>query len=110
MQVMANLLSNAAKFSPRGGKVEISIARRKGNVRITVKDNGSGIPEDAQATIFERFTQADSSDQRAKGGTGLGLNIASAIVEKHGGTIGFTTEIGKGSTFYFDLKEIEIED
>lgn len=110
MQVMANLLSNAAKFSPRGGTVEISIARRNGNVRITVKDNGSGIPEDARATIFERFTQADSSDQRAKGGTGLGLNIAKAIVEKHGGTIGFSTEVGKGTTFYFDLKEIKAED
>lgn len=109
MQVMANLLSNAAKFSSSGGTVEISVARRNGNVRVAVKDNGSGIPEDARATIFERFTQADSSDQRAKGGTGLGLNIAKAIVEKHGGTIGFSTETGKGTTFYFDLEEAEAE-
>jgi signal transduction histidine kinase len=109
MQVMANLLSNAAKFSERGGKVEVSVSRHGENIRIAVKDYGCGIPEEARATIFDRFTQADSSDQRAKGGTGLGLNIAKAIVEGHGGTIGFTSEVGKGTTFYFDLKEVFVE-
>lgn len=109
MQVMANLLSNAVKFSPSGSEVEVIVSRHDGNIRVAVKDYGYGIPEEAQATIFDRFTQVDSSDQRTEGGTGLGLNIAKSIVEAHGGTIGFTSELGKGSTFYFDLKESEVE-
>ena len=108
MQVMANLMSNAAKFSPQGGKVHISLTRVGDNIRITVKDNGSGIPENARDTVFERFTQADSSDQRQKGGTGLGLAITKTIVERHDGTVAFTTEIGKGTTFYVDLPELLI--
>lgn len=107
MQVMANLLSNATKFSECGAKVEVSVLRHEGSIRVSVKDNGSGIPEEAQASIFDRFTQVDSSDQRLHGGTGLGLSIAKMIVEEHGGTIGFTTELGKGSVFYFDLPELE---
>lgn len=103
MQVMANLLSNAAKFSPAGSKVKISAARQSRNACICITDYGSGIPEAAQATIFERFTQADSSDQREKGGTGLGLSISKTIVEGHGGTIWFETEVGEGTTFHIEL-------
>jgi PAS domain S-box-containing protein len=102
-QALANLLSNAAKFSPRGDQVEISAEREDYVVRIAVADHGEGIPEEARATIFDRFTQADSSDTRRKGGTGLGLNITRSIVERHGGYISFDSEVGKGTTFYIDL-------
>ena len=106
MQVMANLLSNAAKFSEKGGEIRISLSQdpQKGTVRVSVKDNGCGIPEAAQATIFDRFTQADSSSQRKKGGSGLGLGIAKKIVELHGGTIGFVTQENRGTTFFFELE------
>ena len=105
MQVMANLLSNAAKFSPARSKVEISANRRNDNICISIKDYGSGIPKEAQATIFDRFTQADSSDQREKGGTGLGLSISKSIIEGHVGTIWFTSKVGEGTTFYFEIPE-----
>jgi PAS domain S-box-containing protein len=103
MQVMDNLLSNAAKFSLTGGKVEVSVERHNESARIIVKDYGSGIPEKAHLTIFDRFTQADSSDRRAKGGTGLGLNIAKTIVDEHDGTISFMSKLGEGTTVYVDL-------
>lgn len=103
MQVMANLLSNAAKFSPRGDCVEISLTSSDQWLRVSVSDNGPGIPEEFHEKIFERFSQADSSDTRQKGGTGLGLNITKSIVEIHGGTIDFETEPGKGTTFFFNL-------
>ena len=107
MQVFANLLSNAAKYSPDGEKVEISLARRTGAVRIEVTDKGSGVPEDFHDRLFEKFSQADSSDTRQKGGTGLGLSIAKAIMEKHGGTIGLDLEADQGTTFFFELPEKE---
>jgi signal transduction histidine kinase len=103
LQVMANLLSNAAKFSPAGGKVEVGAAMRGDGVRVKVRDHGAGIPADFQDKIFGKFSQADSSDTRRLGGTGLGLSITKAIVEKHGGTIGFETAPGAGTTFHFDL-------
>jgi len=104
MQVMANLLSNAAKFSPKKEVVEVSVAHLgESQLRISIADYGPGIPESFQSKLFERFTQSDSSDTRQKGGTGLGLSISKAIVEKHGGAIGFTTREGAGTTFYIDL-------
>jgi signal transduction histidine kinase len=103
MQVLSNLMSNAAKISPTGGKVELSVTRHDADVRIAVKDNGPGIPEEFRNTIFEKFTQYDSSDTRKIGGTGLGLSIAKAIVEYHGGAIDYTSEVGAGSTFFFTL-------
>lgn len=109
IQVMVNLLSNAAKFSHVGGKVEVSLARYESNLRVSVKDSGIGIPVAARATIFDRFTQVDSTDQRKKGGSGLGLGIAKMIVEAHGGHLGFASEMGEGTTFYFDLPELFID-
>ncbi len=103
MQVLSNLMSNAAKFSDKGADIEVSLSSADGKVRVAVKDSGAGIPEAAQATIFDKFTQADSSDQRKKGGTGLGLNIVKSMVEAHGGTIAFDSKEGVGTTFYFDL-------
>jgi signal transduction histidine kinase len=106
IQVLANLLSNAAKYSPSQGSVTVSLSRRSGMIRVAVTDTGPGIPEEFQGRIFQKFSQADSSDTRQKGGTGLGLNISKAIIEKHGGTIGFTTQKGAGTTFYFELPEL----
>jgi signal transduction histidine kinase len=106
IQVMANLLSNAAKFSLRGGQVEVTLARHDGSLRVSVKDYGCGIPESARATLFDQFTQVDSTDQRQKGGSGLGLGIAKMIVEAHGGQIDFTSSVDKGATFYFDIPEL----
>ena len=103
MQVMANLLSNAAKFSPRGARVEVRQARCQGVFRVSVTDPGPGIPKEFQARIFDRFAQADSSTSRQRGGTGLGLAICKMIIDKLGGNIGFISTPGVGTTFYFDL-------
>ncbi|UWR31882.1 PAS domain S-box protein (plasmid) [Sulfitobacter sp. W002] len=107
LQVMDNLVSNATKFSHKGGVVEISIEKAHSATRISVKDKGVGVPLEAQKKLFGRFVQADSTDTRAHGGTGLGLSIAKAIVEQHGGKMGFFSEPGKGSTFYFELPSEE---
>jgi PAS domain S-box-containing protein len=105
-QVVTNLLSNAAKFSPRGGVVEIAGTRASGGrVLISVTDHGRGISPEFQDRIFEKFAQADTSSTRQKGGTGLGLSISKAIVERHGGRIWFESEPGVTTTFFFDLPE-----
>ncbi len=103
MQVLANLLSNAAKFSPEGGTVEVRAYLRKGRVRYEIEDHGAGIPEEFRGRIFEKFSQADGADNRRREGTGLGLSIARNLVEEMGGSIGFETEEGKGTMFFFDL-------
>jgi signal transduction histidine kinase len=105
IQVIANLLSNATKFSHRDGQVDVFLARHNGNIRVSVQDYGRGIPESARASIFDNFTQVDSSDRRNRGGSGLGLSIAKKIVEAHDGHIDFISEVDKGTTFYFDLPE-----
>ena len=104
-QVLANLLSNAVKFSPPGGVVEIVVEDKDMRVRVSVIDRGAGIPDEFRDRIFERFTQADSSNRRRTGGTGLGLSISAAIVESHGGELDFESEVGKGPTFFFELKK-----
>jgi PAS domain S-box-containing protein len=103
LQVMTNLLSNAAKFSPEGGIVEISTEDAGANVRIAVHDRGSGIPEAFRSRIFGRFTQADSTATRQKGGSGLGLAICKRLVELMRGRIGFDDRPGGGTTFWFEL-------
>ena len=105
LQVMANLLSNAAKFSPPGEEVEVAVERLDGNLRVAVTDRGKGIPPELRPRLFEKFVQADASSTRQKGGTGLGLSISKAIVERHGGTIGFESEPGVATAFFFDLPE-----
>lgn len=103
LQVMNNLLSNAAKFSPVGGVVEIVSGLHKGMLRISIADHGVGIPESFQSQLFDKFTQATNYDINSRGGTGLGLSISKAIVEEHAGVISFDTEENKGTTFYVDL-------
>ena len=102
-QVMANLISNACKFSPPLGRVTVSVELSEAGARVSVNDRGDGIPEAFQPRLFEKFSQADASDTRRAGGTGLGLSICKAIVERMGGTIGFDTESGRGTTLYFTL-------
>ena len=103
IQVIANFFSNAAKFSPIDGVIKITIHSHPDLVRLSVTDQGPGIPLDFRQHVFERFQQADSSDSRQNGGTGLGLNISREIIQRHDGKIGFHSEVGKGATFYFDL-------
>ncbi len=103
MQVMANLLSNAAKFSSVGDKVRVAVIVSGKRVRVAVKDQGSGISEQFRSQIFQKFAQGDSSDTRKKGGTGLGLSIARAIVEKMGGNIGFSSEPNVLTTFFIEF-------
>ena len=107
MQVMANLMSNAAKFSPPGSVIDLRASRVDGSVRIAVTDRGTGVPFDFRDRVFQPFSQADASDSRQKGGTGLGLSICKAIVERHGGTIGFDGASNGGTTFWFELPEAQ---
>ena len=99
-QVMSNLLSNAAKFSPKGESVEILLLQQNDQVRIEVKDKGPGVPDEFRKRIFQKFSQADSSDTRQKSGTGLGLAIVKELVDRMGGEVGYETEVGKGSCFF----------
>lgn len=108
IQVMQNLISNACKFSPRGSQVSISAIQAGNCIRINVSDQGNGIPEEMKDKIFDKFTQIDSSSNRARGGTGLGLNITRSLVESMGGTIGFssnnkTDSEDGGTVFHIDF-------
>jgi len=100
-QVMINLIHNAIKFTPPGGKIVVSAFIRDDKVVVYVKDTGEGISPDAIQRIFERFYKTDRS--RSGGGTGLGLSIARHLVEAHNGQIWAESEVGKGSTFYFSI-------
>ena len=104
-QVLSNLLSNALKFTPSGGMVEVRLERHGLRARIAVRDTGAGIPRDVLPYIFDRFRQADSSSTRAHGGLGLGLAIVRHLVDLHHGTVRAESDgPGQGSTFLIELK------
>jgi PAS domain S-box-containing protein len=103
-QVVSNLLTNAVKFTPEGGRVELRMEGIAHHIRITVSDNGKGIEPEFLPFVFDRFRQADSSSARRVGGLGLGLSLAKHLVESHGGTIMVASEgVGRGSTFTVTL-------
>lgn len=103
VQVLVNLLGNAIKFSPEGGTVKIMANETADWVEVSVTDDGPGVPEKYQQVIFERFQQIQGNETKQMGGTGLGLAISKAIIERHGGTIGVTSNEGSGSTFWFRI-------
>ena len=103
LQTLINLISNAIKFSPEGGRVSVDAEDLGDEVLFSVRDEGRGIPAEKLQSIFGRFEQVDPSDSREKGGTGLGLAISHAIVRRHHGRIWAESTLGEGSTFFFTL-------
>ncbi|WP_313500866.1 CHASE domain-containing protein [Stutzerimonas nitrititolerans] len=107
-QVLGNFLSNAIKYTPEGGEVSLHCSVPDAtHVRISVTDQGPGIAAEFRARVFEKFAQADASDSRQKGGTGLGLAITKEFIERMGGTVGFDTAEGQGTTFWCELPILE---
>lgn len=102
-QVLGNLVRNALVHTPAGTPVEVSLARNDSSAILEVIDHGPGIPQDQAHTIFERFHRADPARSRDRGGSGLGLSIAAAVVVAHGGQIGVLTTPGGGATFHIEL-------
>ena len=106
MQVVTNLLSNAAKFSPSGQRVEVCAEVTDTHVRILVKDRGPGVPPEFRNRIFQRFSQADSLDHRQRSGSGLGLSISKALIERMAGEIGFEAQDGGGTAFFVNIPRV----
>jgi len=106
-QVLINLLSNAHKFTPKGGWARVALVEGEGEVEISVSDNGPGIPPAEQERIFDKFYVV--ADQKGLAGVGLGLYIARQLVELHGGRIWVESEPGHGSTFRFTIPRKELK-
>ncbi len=102
-QLMINLIDNAIKYTPEGGRIEIKAASQDEKIRVTVSDTGIGIPAESIPRLFERFYRVDKARSREMGGTGLGLAIVKHILEIHGGKIEVKSRVGQGSTFTFHL-------
>jgi two-component system sensor histidine kinase GlrK len=103
LQVLRNLLGNAVKFTPKGGRIGVSVKQADGGIEISVADTGPGIPAENLTAIFEKFNQGQSAGPHARVGTGLGLAIAKNIISSHGGKIWAESTLGEGSTFIFVL-------
>lgn len=103
MQVMSNLLSNAAKFSPKDGRISVKIKDTNAFWRVSVKDSGPGIPDEFRETVFKSFSQINAADGRKRKGTGLGLAISKEIVDRHNGHLDFESAPDEGTTFFVDL-------
>jgi PAS domain S-box-containing protein len=105
IQVFANVLSNATKYSPAGAVVTVTAKRHQERLRVAIRDLGPGIADDFRDQVFEKFARGDNADWRHRSGIGLGMSISKAIMEELGGTIFFETEVGVGTTFFVDLPE-----
>ena len=103
VRVLINFLSNAIKYSPEGGRIDLVVANEGDFLRFFVKDSGPGISAEGQKKLFSKFGQVEAADGVKRAGTGLGLMICKEIVEKHGGEIGCESEVGSGSKFWFTL-------
>jgi PAS domain S-box-containing protein len=106
-QAVANLMSNAIKYTPAGGTIEVVLAQEDGHLRWQVKDSGIGIPKAAQPRLFEKFYRADNALAMETEGTGLGLNLVRLIIEQFGGTVWCDSEEGHGATFGFAVPAME---
>jgi len=102
-QILTNLTNNAIKYSPNGGTITVSARHSNGSIRVSVADQGMGIPKEHLDKVFDRFHRIDNRDTRKVGGTGIGLYLVKHLVEAHGGKIWVESEVGKGSTFTFEL-------
>jgi heavy metal sensor kinase len=102
-RMILNLLDNAVKYTPAGGRISLALTRQNGNAKIVVRDTGIGIAEADRQRVFDRFYRVDKARSRALGGAGLGLSIVRWIVEVHGGDIHVDSAPGRGSTFTVDL-------
>jgi len=105
-QVLLNLVGNAIKFTPAGGRIRVRLVPGDGHVRVEVQDTGIGIAAHHRERLFEKFFQVDASSTRERGGAGLGLAISRALIDAHGGTMGVESEVGRGSTFWFQLPTV----
>jgi signal transduction histidine kinase len=103
VQVLSNLLSNAIKFSPPRGEIVITVEHAKRMGRVTIRDHGSGVPDEFRSRIFGKFAQVETGDARQRGGSGLGLNIAQQIVSQHAGTITFENAPDGGAIFCLEM-------
>jgi two-component system phosphate regulon sensor histidine kinase PhoR len=108
-QILNNLLSNAIKYSPQGGEIRLIMRAENGQLKISVKDHGIGIPADKLERIFDKFERVDNSDTRRTGGTGIGLFLVKHLVAQHGGKVWAESKLGEGSTFHFDIPIAGIE-
>jgi signal transduction histidine kinase len=102
-QVLTNLMDNAIKYSPQGGRIAISGKKMDHQVKVTLKDDGLGIPPEELEHLFEKFYRVEKGHSRQIPGTGLGLYICKSIVEAHGGKMEASSQVGKGSEFSFIL-------
>jgi signal transduction histidine kinase len=102
-----NLIDNAVRYTKAGGNVSVRVAAAEDHVRLTVSDEGVGIPSRDLPRVFERFYRVDRARSRDTGGTGLGLAIVKHVTENHGGTVRVTSELGRGTTFEVRLPTLD---
>jgi two-component system phosphate regulon sensor histidine kinase PhoR len=108
-QVLNNLVGNAIKYSPDGGEVIVTARREGDSALVSVRDEGIGISQEDRDQLFDRFYRASAERRGGATGLGLGLYVTRRVVEAHGGTVGVDSELGKGSTFYFTLPLVPVE-